>query len=118
MRALRRDVVGLMLMTLLVVASFVVTVVAVVGLVRLTPPAPPVEQEVVSLERLMAVSGFTKRSDLIDDALNFYEAMTEQAMKGNLVGYMDRNREFTQVLTKGMQWAKEAGRITGAGDES
>lgn len=68
------------------------------------------------IKRLMAVGGFTDQTDLLNDAMNFYEAMTEQAMKGNLVGYMDREKQFTQVLTKGMRWAKDVGRVTGAGE--
>ncbi len=73
-------------------------------------------QQVISIKKLMATGGFDNERDLIDDALNFYEFMTEQAMKGNLVGYMDREKEFTQVLTKGMRWAKDVGRVTGAGE--
>lgn len=72
--------------------------------------------EAISIKKLMAVGGFTNERDLIDDALNLYEAMTEQAMKGNLVGYMDKDRQFTQVLTSGMKWAKGVGRVTGAGE--
>lgn len=74
------------------------------------------DHEVISIKKLMATGGFENERDLIDDALNFYEHMTEQAMKGNLVGYMDRDRQFTQVLTQGMRWAKDVGRVTGAGE--
>lgn len=68
------------------------------------------------LMRLAAVGGFDNPKAMVDDALNFYEHMTEQAMKGNLVGYMDKDRQFTQVLTDGMRWARDTGRITGAAE--
>lgn len=102
------------------VISQVALVVSVVGLVWLgrkpKPKATGRQEDVISIKKLMAVSGFTEPRDLVDDALNFYDFMTEQAMKGNLVGYMDKDKQFTQVLTKGMRWAKDVGRVTGAGE--
>lgn len=90
--------------------------VAVFWLMRTSRRAKTGDGEVVSIKKLMAIGGFNNERDMIDDALNFYEAMTEQAMKGNLVGYMDKDRQFTQVLTSGMKWAKGVGRVTGAGE--
>lgn len=68
------------------------------------------------LMRLAAMGGFDNPHALVDDALNFYEHMTEQAMKGNLVGVLDKDKQFTQVLTDGMKWARDTGRITGAAE--
>lgn len=98
---------------LLAVSALAVIVMVVIWTPRLVN-APAVPHGPV--ERLMAVGGFDTREELVDDALNFYDAMTEQVMKGNLVGYMDKDRQFTQVLTKGMKWAKGAGRVTGANE--
>lgn len=106
----------IVLVTVLLNALLVACFVALIVTTRRDKQARISDGTMTRLDRLVAMAGVKTRQELIDDALTFYEVLVEEAMKGGAPGVM-KSGEFTQLLTPGLLWAKQAGRVTGAAEE-